>query len=353
MGVNMQTWSHNTDKTTGTGYLKVVTTTAEGGVPVSSTVTISYNNDVIHSLHTNHTGTTETIPLNAPPIDMALDANYKQAPYSTYNIRAEAYGFTTVNIHGVQIFDTITSILPINMHPISDSKAAQYNPSKNAEITHNIPPHQLLNTYPSFEEKPEINANNTAHIDNLKKAANKAVYPNWPAAAIEANIYCIASQMLNRTKTKGHAKGQGFGNPALWDNNSDKYSQTFQNIDEMVEKIYKRYLKLANSSEPFFAQYSDGRYATGTGLWQWGSVALAERDLDALEILRHYFPEDIEIVEAENFAGMHGHANQSTCNASRHATDSLSPKQQPIGHVPTSQLLAMFLISQLAKPETI
>ncbi|MCL1882721.1 MAG: peptidoglycan-binding protein [Defluviitaleaceae bacterium] len=80
--------------------------------------------------------------------------------------------------------------------------------------------------------------------------------------------------------------------------------QIFRTIDHMVDLIFNRYIRRAGHLEPFFAEYCDGRRVTCPGLWQWGTVTLANQGMNALQILRHYYPNDIQIVETENIGGV-------------------------------------------------
>ena len=45
-----------------------------------------------------------------------------------------------------------------------------------------------------------------------------------------------------------------------------------------------------------FAEFCDGLEVKCNGLYQWGSVELAESGLNYLDILRNYYGNDIEIV---------------------------------------------------------
>lgn len=80
--------------------------------------------------------------------------------------------------------------------------------------------------------------------------------------------------------------------------------QIFQSIDRMVDLIFNRYIRREGHLEPFFAEYCDGRRVQCPGLWQWGTVALANQGQNALQILRHYYPNDVQIVETDNIGGV-------------------------------------------------
>lgn len=76
--------------------------------------------------------------------------------------------------------------------------------------------------------------------------------------------------------------------------------QIFRTIDEMVDRIINRFLRRQGHLEPFFAEYCDGRRSTCPGLWQWSTVTLANQGRNALQILHHFYPNDLQIVETDN-----------------------------------------------------
>ena len=76
--------------------------------------------------------------------------------------------------------------------------------------------------------------------------------------------------------------------------------QIFRTIDEMVDRVFNRFIRRKGHLEPFFAEYCDGRNVTCPGLWQWGTVTLAQQGRNALQILRHFYPNDVQIEETDN-----------------------------------------------------
>ena len=69
---------------------------------------------------------------------------------------------------------------------------------------------------------------------------------------------------------------------------------------DVVDEIFMEYLKFPNRSFPFFAQYSDGINVVRDGwLSQWGSKTLGEQGYTALQIVRHYYGNTIELAIAE------------------------------------------------------
>jgi hypothetical protein len=216
----------------GTGFLEVVTTAAFGGMPiVGARVAVLSGDTVLYELVTDESGITETVALEAPPAALTLDPDFDGIPYSVCDVRVEAEGFVTVTIHDVEILDTETSILPVNMNP-----SMQEGEFK--EIF--TPPHNLVSKEQRRMDVPqEISAPGrasrvlsevtipefiTVHLDRpdrparnvrvpfiyyIKNVASHEIFSTWPAASLEANIYCIISVTLNRIFTEWY-RTRGF-----------------------------------------------------------------------------------------------------------------------------------------------
>lgn len=82
--------------------------------------------------------------------------------------------------------------------------------------------------------------------------------------------------------------------------------EIFANISRIVDGIFNMFIRRVGRREPFFASYCSGTTATCDGLSQWGSQALAEKGYTAMQILKYYFPNDIQIVESNNFTSRVG-----------------------------------------------
>jgi len=313
----------------GTGFLEIVATTASGALPVTQArVTVSSGESVLYELVTDESGITEAVPLEAPTREHSLNVNYEGVPYSVCDVKVEAVGFATTIIYGVKILDTETSILPINLLPALEDKQM---------IELDIPAHNLVSGEERSMERPDAYAlpngsdgyilNDviipefiTVHLgypDNplarnvrvpfthyIKNSASHEIFATWPPAALEANIYCIISLTLNRLYHGWYrVRGYNFDitNSTQHDQMFVEGGQIFRTIDEMVDRIFNRFIRRENS--PFFAEYCDGRHVTCSGLWQWGTVPLAEQGRNALQILHHFYPTDIQIVETNNIGG--------------------------------------------------
>ena len=83
-------------------------------------VLITKDGNILQTLETDENGTTGRITLDAPdltPDSMAVGGEL----FATYDVIVpEANGYKKVTVYGVQIFDGITSILNINMEPLTE-----------------------------------------------------------------------------------------------------------------------------------------------------------------------------------------------------------------------------------------
>lgn len=148
---------------------------------------------------------------------------------------------------------------------------------------------------------PDSDAPNVTETfpDYIKNVASSEIYPTWPEEALRANILAQISVALNRVYT-GFYRNQGKNFDIT---NSPAYDQTYvyqrdiyENISEIVDEIFNSYIRKNGNVEPLFAEFCDGIEVRCNGLYQWGSVELAESGLNYLDILRNYYGDDIEIV---------------------------------------------------------
>lgn len=114
------------EPTGGVGYLIVRVSTALGAIPLEDAlVTIrgaeKENSDVIYSQKTNSSGITQKVSLRAPNIRESESPGYPR-PYSLYSVDVFRDGYLPLKLENVAIFDSITSIQPAVMIPLSDNK---------------------------------------------------------------------------------------------------------------------------------------------------------------------------------------------------------------------------------------
>lgn len=134
--------------------------------------------------------------------------------------------------------------------------------------------------------------------DYIKNVAANELYPSWPESALTANIYAIISFAMNRIYNEWYrSKGYNFDitSSPSYDQKYTENRSTYENINNIVDKIFNNYVVKGNQIQPYFTKYCDGRVTTCDGLSQWGSVTLANQGKTPLEILKNYYGNDISI----------------------------------------------------------
>jgi len=130
----------------------------------------------------------------------------------------------------------------------------------------------------------------------IKIVASKEIYPTWPDAAIVANIIAQITFALNRVYTEYYpSRGYNFDitNSTATDQSFDLNATVFENISQIVDNIFNSYIRYDDSLAPLFAQYCDGRVTQCEGLSQWGTVDRAQEGMQALDILKYYYGDNI------------------------------------------------------------
>ena len=316
-----------------TGKLQVNVVTREN-VPVrDATVTIAASdspNNIIERLTTNSSGQTETIELPAPPIELSLNEANTTRPYTTYNIRIEAFSLQTEFIENAEILPDVLAIQNVRLT------------SKNASLTEDImiPDHTLYGEYPPKVPEEEIKPVNEPgeivlsrvvvpeiivvhdgipsdssaqnyyvnYRDYIKNVASSEIYATWPTATIEANVLAIMSFTLNRVYTEWYRnKGYDFTitSSTAYDQKWIYGRNIFESISLVVDNIFDQYLSRPDVRQPILTQYCDGKRVTCPNwLSQWGSCNLGERGYSTIEIIRYYYGDDMYINTAEQIAGI-------------------------------------------------
>ncbi len=304
------------------GYLKVNVYSDNIANPVrNANVTILKNNNVIYQTKTNENGETELITLNTVNKDYTLEEQYEVRPYETYDVRVEALGLNPINIMGVQIFDGVTSIQNIYMSSIDNS---------NTVDNYTVTPNTLWGDYPAniFDQGEEpliapivlkeilipeniivhdgVPSNSNApnytvpFVDYIKNVASSEIYSTWPQETIKANVLAIISFTLNRIYTEWYpSRGYNFTitSTTSYDQKYTRNGTIFEPISKVVDEIFNNYIRSGIRLEPLLAHYKSDTTEKGY-LSQWGSKELGDEGFSALEILRYYYGENINIYEA-------------------------------------------------------
>ncbi|MCI8869155.1 MAG: spore cortex-lytic protein [Lawsonibacter sp.] len=133
----------------------------------------------------------------------------------------------------------------------------------------------------------------------VKNVTSSEIYPTWEPSAIRANVLAIISFALNRVYTD-HYPSRGYDfqitSTTAYDQKFIRDRNIFENISEIVDDTFNSYIRRIGFVEPLAAKFCNGTTTTCRGLSQWGSQNLAQQGLNSIEILRHYYGNDIEIV---------------------------------------------------------
>ena len=135
--------------------------------------------------------------------------------------------------------------------------------------------------------------------DYVKNVASSEIYPPWEPSAIRANILAIISFALNRVYTEYYpSRGFPFNitSSTAIDQKYIHGRDIFENISQAVDTIFNSYIRRRGFIEPLAAKFCNGTTTTCDGLSQWGSQELAQQGYNSVDILRHYYGDDIELV---------------------------------------------------------
>ena len=137
------------------------------------------------------------------------------------------------------------------------------------------------------------------YLDYIKNVASSELYPTWPENALRANIYAINSIAMNRVFTEWY-RAQGYNFDIT---NTTQYDQAFvhnrgifDSVANIADELFDNYITREGQLEPLFAQYCDGRVTQCNGMYQWGSVELANQGYTPYEILQYYYGDNIALV---------------------------------------------------------
>ena len=140
------------------GQLKINITSEITSAPVAdASISISYTGvpeNPLEQLITDSSGQTDTIDLEAPPLDYSFNPDSENQPYSEYTLQVTAEGFQPVSIAGAEILSGVTAIQNIRLRPLAES-----SPSENVFV---IPAHTLYGEYPPKIPEAEIKSTTEA-----------------------------------------------------------------------------------------------------------------------------------------------------------------------------------------------
>ncbi|MDR1150605.1 MAG: peptidoglycan-binding protein [Clostridiales bacterium] len=321
----------------GSGNLKVSVHSGRGTIPINNAqVVIKNSSGVLKTLKTDSDGNTEYISLSTPNIETTLTP-YAEGPWhGTYTVEVTAPGYQVTTINGVQIFDQRNSDLPVNLlvatrdtetetinipeNELHNSNQREQKTGLTARILHEVIIPEKIIVHLGTPTNNSVKNVTVPFIDYIKNVASHEPYPTWPEKSLEANIYVIITFALNRIYTEWYtSKGYNFNitNSTAYDQYYVDGGEVFENVAAIVDKIFNIFVKRQGHAEPYFTSFCNGTTSTCAGLSQWGTVDWANQGLDALQILKKYYPSDIQLVTCYNQAPIYSSFPGTLSNGSR------------------------------------
>ncbi len=316
------------------GTLKISVVTTTGFFPIqNATIQIANSgepNVILEQLTTDISGNTTAVDLEAPPLEYSMEPSDNQ-PYSEYNIKVSAPDYDEEIVTNIQIFSGQEAIQQVILTPALPSPV--YNPIV-------IPGHTLWEFFPPKIAESEIKDINSSgeivlsrvvvpetivvhdgvptdstaanyyvpYLEYIKNVASCEIYTTWPDETIRANILAIMSFTLNRVYTEWYRnKGYNFTitSSTAYDHKWTYNKTVYLRISQIAEELFASFLSRPNVKQPILTQYCDGkRVSCPNWMTQWGSKALGDDGLTAIQILRYYYGDDIYINTAEIISGI-------------------------------------------------
>lgn len=312
-----------------TGTLRVQSFAARFSAPVPDVSVTITNADAVapkpYAFSTDSDGIAGDVCLPTPDRELSLNEDNEQRPYSVWNLTAEKNGYQTVTLEGIQVFACEVALVELEMLPLQRLGAPTPLPE-----TFDVPPHSLYRPEgpssqapvqrctPRILEAPIIPENVTVHLGRptssaqnvtvsfrqyIANVASSEVYPTWPEQALRANIHAQISLALNRVYTEWYPS-RGYNFTITNSTSFDQYYVHKRNIFEVMQRItddiFNTYVRRTGTIDPYYTEYCDGKTVSCKGMKQWGTVDRANAGMNALQILRYYYGNNIEIVRTTN-----------------------------------------------------
>ena len=306
-----------------TGILRIQAFAARQSSPMEGVaITLTGDGFTVHRI-TDAAGNAGDYPIPTPACALSLDENNTVQPYAVCSLTASKSGYRTVRIQGIQIFPGQVTLAQPEMIPATEDDR---DPPNEPVV---IPPHSLFSgkggsgpaptvPCPRILDRVIIPKTITVHLGRpaasaqnvtvsfrnyIANVASSEVYPTWPEQALRANIHCQISLALNRIYTEWYpSKGYRFNitNSTSYDQYYVHGRTVFEVMTRLTDDIFNTYIRKTGTVNPYYAEYCDGKSVTCPGLKQWGTVTLAKQGKNALQILKHYYGSNIEIVRTHN-----------------------------------------------------
>lgn len=308
------------------GYLAVQARIAHDALPLDGVHirVLDDQGNSVYDLVTDENGETPAVPLETLDKQYSQNQYFAGLPYLDYNVVAQKAGFDTLYVASIPIYDGETAVLPLTLLPMQQ---IQRRPSQTRifvgkpAVAMQEGRRQEGETEETAEQKAEervlrqvvIPNPITVHLgapgsyasnvkvsfpDYVKNVASSEIYPTWPDASLRANIYAIITFALNRVYTEWYrSRGYDYDitNSTAYDQNFVYGGPVYSSVSRIVDEIFNEYVRRSGQEAPYFTSFCNGSTVTCQGMSQWGTVTLAQRGLTPLQILRSYYPSDVEI----------------------------------------------------------
>lgn len=310
------------------GYLTIQARTAHDAIPLAG-VRIRILDDEgrsVYELTTDENGEAPLVSLETVDRELSLDPYYGGKAYIGYDVFAQTAGFHSIHVTEIPIYEGETAVLPLMFVPLSEGQrstgtteivvgkpAVSMREARYQEAPVDEPRvlRQVIIPNPITVHlgRPTAYASNVqvSFPDYVKNVASSEIYPTWPDASLRANIYAIITFALNRVFTEWY-RSQGYSFDIT---NSTAYDQAFvygrpiyESISRVVDDIFNEYVRRQGQIAPYFTSFCNGTTTSCSGLSQWGTVTLANQGLTPLQILRTYYPDDVEIATTDIIANV-------------------------------------------------
>lgn len=312
-----------------TGFLIIQARIAHDALPLGGVQIWIMDARERHVYHvtTDESGETERIALETLDRSLSLDPDFSGTPFISYDVLAFAKGFNSIHITGIPILDGETAIQPLEFIPMREKqriptvteiqigapavsmRGRRDQKGPEAEDPQVLRQVVIPNPITVHLGSPSASASNVqvSFPDYVKNVVSSEIYSTWPDAALRANIYAIITFALNRVFTEWYrSRGYSFDitNNTAYDQYFIYGRNIYQSISLIVDEIFNEFVRRQGQIAPYFTSFCNGTTATCSGLSQWGTVTLANQGRSPLQILRSYYPRDVEIAETNIITGV-------------------------------------------------
>ena len=310
------------------GYLRIQARTAHDAVPLGGVHVkiLGEQGESLYDLVTDENGETRQVPLETLDKSFSQNQYYSGLPYKSYNVIGQKEGFDMIYVTQIPIYEGETAVQPLMLVPMEQRQTrprqSRIFVGKPAVAMQEPRSQEGGEADPRILRQVVIPNPITVHLgapgsyasnvqvsfpDYVKNVASSEIYPTWPEASLRANIYAIITFALNRIYTEWYrSKGYDYDitNSTAYDQNFVYGRPIYDSISRVTDDIFNEYVRRQGQNVPYFTSFCNGSTVTCQVMSQWGTVTLAENGYTPLQILRNYYPNDVEIVEAQAIANV-------------------------------------------------